>query len=341
MSIRDKTTVDAEAKRPRVSRPTGSTAVHDREGVATDPRDLVRFSIPEFEYRPLGGAPSLRWPHSGWIAHPLPAGELTPANMIMLEFLHALSTAASRRNHHLLLAAGDDSGLRDIRELIGSSAVDAFVLATVTPHDPRIALLARRGIPFASFGRTEPGMPQSWVDIDNRTAVSSLTTGLIEQGHSSVAFLGYAPQGRWDVEREGGYQDALISADLPTLAATPEPDGPAVQHAIDALLDANRPPTAIVTGSDVLAAAVYAAAAQRGMHIGTDLAVTGFDGSLIGRMLTPALTTLAVPTGDIAQRLVDRVLRELDEPSDEPGELIMPELVLGASASLPERTIVT
>ena len=50
-----------------------------------------------------------------------------------------------------------------------------------------------------------------------------------------------------------------------------------------------------------------------------------------------ALTTLAVPTGDIAQRLVDRVLHELDEPSDEPGELIMPELVLGASASLPER----
>jgi DNA-binding LacI/PurR family transcriptional regulator len=152
-----------------------------------------------------------------------------------------------------------------------------------------------------------------------------------------VAFLGYAPQGRWDVEREGGYQDALTAADLPTIAATPEPDGPAVQHAIDALLDGNRPPTAIVTGSDVLAAAVYAAAAARGIQIGTDLAVTGFDGSLIGRMLTPALTTLAIPTGDIAQRLVDRVLRELEEPSDEPGELIMPELVVGASASLPER----
>ncbi len=337
MSTRHKPTIDDEAKAPGVSRPTGSTAVNDRDRVSTDRRDLVPFSIHDLEYRPLGGAPTLRWQHSGWIAHPLPAGELTPANMIMLEFIHALSTAASRRNHHLLLAAGDDSGLRDIRELIGSAAVDAFVLATVAPHDPRIALLARRGIPFASFGRTEPGMPQSWVDIDNRSAVSSLTTGLIRQGHSAVAFLGYAPQGRWDVEREGGYQDALTAADLPTIAATPEPDGPAVQHAIDALLDGNRSPTAIVTGSDVLAAAVYAAAAQRGIQIGTDLAVAGFDGSLIGRMLTPALTTLAIPTGDIAQRLVDRVLRELDEPTDEPGELIMPELVVGASASLPER----
>jgi DNA-binding LacI/PurR family transcriptional regulator len=252
--------------------------------------------------------------------------------MIMLEFIQALSSAASRHNHHLLLAAGDDSGLRDIRELVASRAVDAFVLATISPHDPRIALLARRDVPFASFGRTEPDLPQSWVDIDNRTAVMSLTTRLIGQGHTRLAFLGYAPQGQWDVEREGGYQDAMTAADLPTIAATPEPDARTVQQAIDALLEGDRPPTAIVTGSDVLAGAVYAAAGQRGMRIGTDLAVTGFDGSLVGRMLTPTLTTLAIPTADIAQRLVDRVLRELDEPSDDPGDLIVPDLVLGASA---------
>jgi DNA-binding LacI/PurR family transcriptional regulator len=53
---------------------------------------------------------------------------------------------------------------------------------------------------------------------------------------------------------------------------------------------------------------------------------------LIGRMLTPALTTLVIPTADIAQRLVDRALRELDEPTDEPGELIVPDLVVGDSA---------
>ena len=58
----------------------------------------------------------------------------------------------------------------------------------------------------------------------------------------------------------------------------------------------------------------------------------GFGGSVIGRMLTPALTTLAIPIADIAQRLVDRALRELDELTDEPGELIVPDLVLGASA---------
>ena len=46
MSTRHKPTVDDEAKAPGVSRPTGSTAVHDRDRVLTDRRDLVPFSIP-------------------------------------------------------------------------------------------------------------------------------------------------------------------------------------------------------------------------------------------------------------------------------------------------------
>lgn len=327
MSTRHRLTIDDGAKVPGVS-----TVMRDQEQLPAQTRELAHVVIQDHDYRPLGAAPRLQPRRTGRIAHPLPAAELAPTNMIMLEFIQALSAATSRRNHHLLLAAGDDSGLRDIRELVGSAAVDAFVLATISPHDPRIALLARRGIPFASFGRTEPDMPQNWVDIDNRSAVSSLTTRLIGLGHTRVAFLGYAPQGRWDVEREGGYQDAMTAAALPTIAATPGPNGRALQHEIDTLLDRPERPTAIVTSSDVVAGAVYGVAAERGMCIGTDLAVTGFGGSVIGRMLTPALTTLAIPIADIAQRLVDRALRELDELTDGPGELIVPDLVLGASA---------
>ncbi len=110
---------------------------------------------------------------------------------------------------------------------------------------------------------------------------------------------------------------------------TPAPDPAHIQQAIDTLLDAR--PTAIVTGSDVLAGAIYATAAQRGLRIGDDLAVTGFAGSMVGRLLAPALTTVAIPIGYIAKRLVARVLAELDGPTGGPGELIMPELVVGAS----------
>jgi DNA-binding LacI/PurR family transcriptional regulator len=67
------------------------------------------------------------------------------------------------------------------------------------------------------------------------------------------------------------------------------------------------------------------------MRIGSDLAVTGFDGSVEGRMLTPALTTLAIPIAYIAESLVARALGDLDGPTGDPGEVIRPELVLGVS----------
>jgi DNA-binding LacI/PurR family transcriptional regulator len=87
----------------------------------------------------------------------------------------------------------------------------------------------------------------------------------------------------------------MTAAVLPEHVATPPPDMLTIQHAIDTLLDHAPKPAAIITGSDVLAAAVYAAAARPQRRIGDDLAVTGFDGSAVGRLLIPTLTTLAIP----------------------------------------------
>jgi DNA-binding LacI/PurR family transcriptional regulator len=307
-----------------------SNVLNDRGRVGPRTRQRVIAAIEDLDYHRNAGAISLRTRRSGRIAYPIPAGELGPTNLIMLEFLQALTSAAGRRDQHLVLATSDD-GLSDIRGLIDSGAVDAVVLATVAAHDPRVALLAQRGIPFACFGRTDPDLPQSWVEVDNRGAVFDLTARLIGLGHARVAFLGYAAQGSWDVDRAGGYRDAMTNGGLSSVVSTPEPVGPHVERAIEALLDSTPALTAIVTGSDVLAAAVYAAAARRGIQIGADLAVTGFDGSLVGRLLTPPLTTLSIPTAEIAQRLIDRAMAEVDGPTGAPGELLMPDLIVGAS----------
>jgi DNA-binding LacI/PurR family transcriptional regulator len=103
--------------------------------------------------------------------------------------------------------------------------------------------------------------------------------------------------------------------------------------AATALVEAGDVPSAVVTGSDALAAALYEAAAHRGMAVGADLDITGFDGSMIGRCLTPKLTTVAIPVADVAARIIGRRLREIDDgPTGEPGELVHLELEKGDSA---------
>lgn len=123
----------------------------------------------------------------------------------------------------------------------------------------------------------------------------------------------------------------MAAVALPARDSKPAPAPASVQQTIDTLLDSPSPPTATVTGSDALASAVCTAAAQRGGRIVSDLAVTGFDASNVGRLRAPALTTLAIPISPITDRLIARALTEPDEPAGAPGELVVPELVLAAS----------
>jgi DNA-binding LacI/PurR family transcriptional regulator len=48
------------------------------------------------------------------------------------------------------------------------------VLSDLQPGDARVELLSELGIPFACFGRTSPGLPQHWADIDNAGAMAAV-----------------------------------------------------------------------------------------------------------------------------------------------------------------------
>lgn len=327
MTKRVRTTIHDVARAAGVSHQTVSNVLNSRGRVGAATRARVDAAVEALDYRPHTGAASLRTKRSGRLAYPMSAGDFGPLNTIMLEFIHALSTAAGARDHHLVLATGPE----DIERLVRSGAVDAVLLANLAERDPRVVALAARGIPFACFGRTADGMPQCWVDVDNRAGLRAATGHVLAVGHREVAFLGYTPQGGWDDEREAGYLDAMTEAGLPTRVCRAELDPADARRAVDELLGGTTAPTAVVAGSDVLAAEVYSGAARHGRTVGADLAVTGFDGSVAGRLLTPTLTTVTIPITTVAERLVGRVLAELGGRGGGPGELLAPELSIGDS----------
>lgn len=328
MTKRVRTTIHDVARAAGVSHQTVSNVLNGRGRVGEATRARVDAAVQALDYRPHAGAASLRTKRSGRLAYPMSANDFGPLNTIMLEFIHALSAAAGACEHHLVLATGPD----DIERLVRSGAVDAVVLANLAERDPRVSALAARGIPFACFGRTAADLPQCWVDVDNRAGTRAATGHVLAVGHRDVAFLGYTPQGGWDEQREAGYRDAMTAALLPARLCRADLDPADARRAVDELLGGPTAPTAVVAGSDVLASELYAGAARHGRTIGVDLAVTGFDGSVTGRLLTPSLTTVAIPMTAIAERLVARVLAELDGRGGAPGELLAPELAVGDSS---------
>lgn len=329
MTTSRRPTIDDVAQLAGVSRQTVSNVLRRRGRLSEPTRRRVLAAVEQLGYVAHSGASSLRSRRTMQLAYPMPAPSYDPANAIAMEFVQALIHAAGERQHHLLLTAGDSD--EELIELIRSGRVDGFVFSNLEPDDHRVELVAGFGLPFAGFGRTDPGQPQNWVDIDNAAGTAVTTNLLVDKGHTDIAFLGFRTGSTWDDERLAGYRTSMAARGLRPRVELCPTDPIHIAASTHRLLAGDRAPSAIVTGSDVLAAGVYAAAERNGIVIGRDLAVTGFDHSVVGRSLSPRLTTLAIPLSEIAGLVVDRVLSELETTSDRPGQLVELELVMGES----------
>jgi DNA-binding LacI/PurR family transcriptional regulator len=261
--------------------------------------------------------------------------QLSPENAFVLGFIQALVRAAADRGHHLLVFTEQDDELEVFRELVAIRGVDGFILSGSRIDDPRARFLAEAGIPFAMFGRAAPDLPQSWVDIDGVAAAGVVVDHLVVRGYREFAYLGYDTRHYWDIDRLEGFRKGLAGHGIRVAersiirVRTTE----SVHRAVRRLLNRKRRPTAIVTGSDVLAAVALNEARSLGLRPGSDVAITGFDGGFVRQMTEPTLTTVRIPVDKIATELIERCLREIDHgPTREPGLLVPTEIVVGGSA---------
>ena len=104
------------------------------------------------------------------------------------------------------------------------------------------------------------------------------------------------------------------------------------QTAADELLNRRRQaPTAIFACSDQQAIGALRLAADRGLKVPRDLSVVGFDGILLADLVSPRLTTVQQPVGDIAKAAV----AALFAPQLEPLRLFPCQLIERDSAGPP------
>jgi LacI family transcriptional regulator len=83
--------------------------------------------------------------------------------------------------------------------------------------------------------------------------------------------------------------------------------------AVERWLDLAEPPDAIVSANDDMAAAALWVAHRRGLELPRDLAVAGFDDTLLATRVWPPLTTVRQPVGEMAALAVDVLLGALGE----------------------------
>jgi len=198
------------------------------------------------------------------------------------EFLGGLGARLAADEIDVLVSTVDsfEDELSAYRRAIASKKIDAIVLHSPRPKDPRADLLQDLGIPFIVHGRTTDEQNYAWLDIDNAAATERATEHLLGLGHQHIALLN-GPKGlTFAIHREVGFRQALAAAGLsanPSLVANAGFTDETGFRIAQAMLERSPRPTAFLAGSMMTALGVFRAIRTAGLVLGKDVSMIAHD----------------------------------------------------------------
>jgi DNA-binding LacI/PurR family transcriptional regulator len=222
--------------------------------------------------------------------------------------------------------------------MVAGRRVDGLILSRARLNDARIRYLAETAMPFVVFGRTQSDVDYVYIDVDGVKAQAEMTEHFIGLGHSRIAYVTPPSYLTFSQLRLQGFQDVMARHGL-TLPAAYIVEGDLTEsggyQAAERLLALSPPPTAIMTGNDLMAFGVMSLAQSRGLRIGDDLAVGGFDDIPAAEHVHPGLTTVHQPIYQIGQQLTHTLLQMIaGSPPAQRGRLIPPQLIIRGSSGV-------
>jgi DNA-binding LacI/PurR family transcriptional regulator len=327
------------AARVGVSKQTVHYALNSPDRLSAATLRRVLKAVDELGYRPNQAARSLRTQSPRAVSFRLfPTDHRSHSGGVLASYLYELSSAARQADHAVFCHAAetDEEEIRVTQEIFGMNTVDCVVVTNTGIEDPRITFLLERGIPFVVFGRPW-GHAMSdtwWVDVDGAAGVAQAVDHLAERGHRRIAYLGWGPPGGLGEDRESGWRRAMSAHGFATRGLTahgPDEIGTGRELA-GRLLDKKTPPTAFACVSDTVAIGALEACRERGLVVGRDVGVVGFDDSVGAHVVTPGLTSLAQPLDLAARHTVRLLLERLKNPDAKAEQVLLrPNLVVRES----------
>lgn len=338
-------TIKDVAREAGVSIATVSYVLNKKDTfVSKETRRQVLETIERIGYTPNVTARNLKSSRTrliGYAWHEVPYNQV---NSVLDRFTYYLAQAAEAAGYHVLTFTHPTANpLPVYDDLIRTQRVDAFVLAGTVRDDGRIRFLRDAEFPFVSFGRSNPDWNFPWVDTDGRQGVREATDYLISLGHRRIGMAAWPEESISGSFRVQGYLDALAAAGIsfrPEYLVRGEHSEQAGRDALAywSTLPLDEQPTAIVAITDLVAIGIMNEAERRGLVIGHDLSVIGYDDVPMSQYLRPALTTVQQPILEIGQALVnllENVLRQ--NPTPDGHILIPPRLIIRDSCGAPCR----
>ncbi|MFI7238348.1 LacI family DNA-binding transcriptional regulator [Streptomyces cyaneofuscatus] len=309
-------TLEEVAARAGVGRGTASRVINGSPRVSEATREAVEAAVAELGYVPNRAARALAGNRTDAIALVVPEPETRFfAEPYFSAIVRGVGAALADTDMQLLLTlAGNDRERRRLAQYLTAHRVDGVLLVAVHADDPLPELLEQLGMPCVISGARHANEPLASVDSDNFDGARAAVEHLITRGRRSVATI----TGRLEVygaqRRLDGYRAALAAAGLPPderLIAPADFTEEGGALAMRELL-ARRPHLdAVFAASDVMAAGARQVLREADRRIPEDVALIGFDDSVVARHMHPALTSVRQPIEEMGRRMAQLLLEEI------------------------------
>lgn len=330
-------TIKDIAKTLNVAASTVSRALRGQSGVSEATRKLILEVAAQLDYQPNKVALSLLSKHTSTI------GVIVPnLDYLLSTAVRGIDEVALNNGYALMVCPSNESFERECKNVnrLQESRVDGYIISATTHsyENNHLKRLIEKGIPVVFFDRDYSELVASKVLLDNEHGGFLATEHLIQQGCSSIAFIGGSKEMVVSKKRMEGYVKALQQYHIPF-------DEELVFHGeftrehgylttLEILKKKKKKVDGIFAISDRIAIGVMLAIKDKGLSMPQDMALVGFNNDPVADLVSPGLSSVDQPAykmGKVAAELFFEMLKEGEHFS--PKEVVIkPKLIVRESS---------
>jgi LacI family transcriptional regulator len=202
---------------------------------------------------------------------------------------------------------------RQLADAFAARRVDGLLIVPAGGDQSYLLRERQAGLQLVFVDRPPRFVDADAVLSDNAGGVRAATEHLLAHGHRRVGYLGDRQRIFTAAERLRGHQEALDAHGIEPDAALIRmelPDSESARRAARELLLAADPPTALITGQNLIT--IGALHALRELGLQHRVALVAFDEVPLSALLEPAVTTVAQDPIALGRRAAELLFARLD-----------------------------
>jgi LacI family transcriptional regulator len=202
---------------------------------------------------------------------------------------------------------------RQLAEAFAARRVDGLVIVPAGADQSYLLREREAGLPLVFVDRPPRFIDADAVLSDNAGGARTAAEHLLRTGHRRIAYLGDRERIYTATERRRGYTEALAVGGVAaedSLIRMGLGDSEAARAAAYALLRSDAPPTALLTGQNLIT--IGALHALRDLEMQHEVALVAFDDVPLGDLVEPGVTTVAQDPVALGRRAAELLFARLD-----------------------------